>query len=76
MPRSRSDPTASGPAALNSSRPTLATPNHGRSSGHAVRLDQIVGVERQREPATDRLGRTLLDGLSVHGHLRSALRLP
>ena len=46
---------ASGPAALNSSRPILATPNQGRSvGGQAVRLDQVVDVEHQRQAAADR----------------------
>ena len=41
---------ASGPAALNSSRPTLATPNHGCSAvASCDGLDEVVDVEGERQ---------------------------
>ena len=47
--------TTLGPAALNSSSPTLATPNQGRSSGPAGGRHHVVHVEGQRQAAARRM---------------------
>ena len=44
---------ATGPAAVNSSSPTLATPNHGCSSRASLQgLDDVVDVEGQGQVVT------------------------
>src|SRR5438477_11362245 len=62
-PRSTSDTTASGPAAAHSSRPILATPNHGLSSS----AHRVARTRSSISSASANRSRASIDGSSQFG---------